>query len=156
MAFWCLLEENPRVVDYCRMVLKKCLPADRYEYAIEYLIEEMPQAWAEMSYDPAMWLTLVEQVTVLTDRKLLFSFIDGHETVIAVPERTRPSPKRIPLPEPEVTDSEENDTSEEDNICMMEGDTEMETPTVKKARRRLSEYEKQMIIAQKLKGYGQL
>ena len=154
MAFWCLLEENPCVVDYCRMVLKKCLPAVRYEYAIEYLTEEMPQAWAEMSYDPAMWLTLVEQVTVLTDRKLLFSFIDGHETVIAVPERTRPSPKRIPQPKPEVTDSDENDTYEENNKCMMEGATEMETTTVKKARRRLSEYEKQMIIALKLKGYG--
>lgn len=153
-AFMNLLDANPCVVEYCRMVLTESLPAERRECAIEYLTEAILQDWEEMSHDPAMWLTLVEQVTVRPDRKLLFRFIDGYETIIDVPERTRPSHKEILLPEPEETASGEIDISEDKNINIVEGDPEMETTAEKMERHRLSDYEKQMIIALKLKGYG--
>ncbi|MBE6946227.1 MAG: hypothetical protein E7459_09090 [Ruminococcaceae bacterium] len=153
-AFINLLEANPCVVEYCRMVLKDHLSAERYEDAIEYLTEAIPQDWAELSYDPAMWLTLVEQVTVRTDQKLLFRFIDGYETVIVVPKRTRPTHKRIPAAVPDDTASDGSKTLDDKIISMTEGVTEMEPTAVKKERRRLSEHEKQMIIVLKLKGYG--
>ena len=133
-AFRDLLDENSYPIDICLLVLKEILPAERFADVEEYFTAVAMRETPEMSYDPAMWLTLVERIMVCADRRLRFVFIDGHETVVDIPERIRPHRERM--------------------ITISGGATDMENTPEKKERRLLSEAEKKQIIELKMTGMG--
>lgn len=125
-AFRGLLDENSYPIDICLSVLKEILSPERIADVEEYFAAVAMRETPQMSYDPAMWLTLVERVIVCTDRRQRFVFIDGHETVVDIPGRMRSHREKM--------------------ITISEGATDMENIPEKKERRLLSETEKKQII----------
>ena len=153
-AFRDLLDENSLPINICLAVLKEILPPERFADVEGYFAAVAMREIQEMSYDPAMWLTLVECVIVCADRRLRFKFIDGHETVIDIPERMRPHRGRTPNPSASEPSSIPSSTCQEIIITISEGATNMENTPEKKERRLLSEAEKKEIIELKMTGMG--
>ena len=153
-VFMDLLVANSCVIDYCLAALKSVLPTNRYKLASEYLERVALREAPTMTHDPAMWLTLVDRVLVHTDRKLLFTFIDGYETIIDIPVRIKPTRRK-----------EGNPASDEHPLCLegrlqeqhdiiVEAEPDMEVTVEKKAYRKLSNQDKRNIMELKIKGYG--
>ena len=145
-AFQDLLEEKRVVMDYCLSTLKVVLPSDRYDAAEEYLTAVAMREIPAMTHDPAMWLTLVERVLVCTDDRLRFVFIDGYETVIDIPDRLRVAPNKAVKSESSEPIPTQPTKLQSAPVTISEGETDMESTTEKKERRRLSEVEKRKII----------
>ena len=120
-AFRDLLDKNSRPIDICIAVLKEILPPERLLSVEEYFSAVAMRDIPEMSYDPAMWLTLVERVLVCADRRLRFVFIDGHETVVDIPARIRPNRGRTPNARPSEPDSKPSSPYQEKLITILEG-----------------------------------
>ena len=151
LAFQYLLAVNHSATDQCLMALKEILPADRYMGVSEYITEVLMDEHTEATHDPAMWLTLVEQVLVCPDHRLQFQFVDGNVFTLDIPARKKPiqAEPAPPRPEePEIT------VSNEENIPVIEGVTVMEAMTEMKVRHRLSELDKRRIMELKIKGFG--
>lgn len=153
-AFRDLLDENSCPIDICLAVLKEILPPERLLSVEEYFSAVAMREIPEMSYDPAMWLTLVDRVLVCADRRLRFEFIDGHETVVDIPARIRPNRGRTPNARPSEPDSKPSSPYQEKLITILEGATDMENTPEKKERRLLSDEEKKKIIELKMAGLG--
>lgn len=151
-VFLDLLAANSCVIDYCRATLKSVLSANRYELANEYLKRVALREERTMSHDPAMWLTLVNQVLVRTDRKLFFMFIDGYESVIDIPERIKPTRRKEEKPATDESPICLEESPQEQHDAIMEGESDMEVTTEKKEYRKLSNQDKRSIMELRLKG----
>ena len=149
-----MLDENSRPIDICIAVLKEILPPERLLSVEEYFSAVAMREIPEMSYDPAMWLTLVERVLVCADRRLRFVFIDGYETVVDIPARIRPNRGRTPNVRTAEPDSKPSSPYQEKPITILEGATDMENTPEKKERRLLSDEGKKKIIELKMTGLG--
>lgn len=151
LAFQYLLAVNHSATDQCLMALKEILPADRFIDISEYVTEVLMDERTEATHDPAMWLTLVEQVLVCPDHRLRFQFIDGNAVTLDIPARMKPVQAETAPSRPEEP---EKTMSEEEIITAMEGVPDMENTTEMKVRRRLSELDKRKIMELKIKGFG--
>ena len=147
-AFMMLLAKNLYVIDCCHLVLKKILPEDRYAYASECLNKAVLSNGSNMTQEPSMWLTLVENVLVCEDGSLCFQFVDGNEILLDIPARKKISPiiedSHISIIDSAVPTEKELTT---------EGVTGLETVEMK-IRHRLSELDKRKITELKIKGFG--